>query len=329
MLASIVIPARSWDGHLIATLASIAAQVLPDGLTVETVVGLADEAPTACPDGVRVVHNPNGTIPDALNLAISESRGEVILRVDARCVLPPDYVTRVVDRLADPSVGSVGGAALVMDRGVFGSAYAVSFNSPLLGPSACRYRRTSGPVDTSYLGSWRAEVLRDLGGYDPRLVRNQDNELADRVRASGRTVLYDADLVVGYVNGRRFRSAVQHHHEFGMWRMYQSSQGQMGLSAKHLAALGLGLFGVAAVVAGLKNRRTRRAALAAGAAGYVAAGAVAFRTASRLRSVRGDLDLAPFHPAGVAAAPAVAAVIDAAWAAGLVRGAVAARRRSQ
>ena len=95
-----MIPARSWDGHLIATLASIAAQVLPDGLTVETVVGLADEAPTACPDGVRVVHNPNGTIPDALNLAISESRGEVILRVDARCVLPPDYVTRVVDRLA-------------------------------------------------------------------------------------------------------------------------------------------------------------------------------------------------------------------------------------
>ena len=66
--------------------------------------------------------------------------------------------------------------------------------------------------------------------------------------------------VVGYVNGRPFRSAVQHHHEFGMWRMYQSSQGQKGLSAKHLAALGLGLFGVSAVVAGLKNRRTRRAA---------------------------------------------------------------------
>ena len=39
--------------------------------------------------------------------------------------------------------------------------------------------------------------LLELGGFDPRLIRNQDNELADRVRSSGRTVFYDAELVVG------------------------------------------------------------------------------------------------------------------------------------
>ena len=49
-------------------------------------------------------------------------RGSIVIRVDARCQLQPDHVSRIIDRLGDPAIGSVGGAALVLDRGVFGSA---------------------------------------------------------------------------------------------------------------------------------------------------------------------------------------------------------------
>lgn len=325
MLVSVVIPARNWDGHLVSTLGSIATQVLPADVTLETIVGLAAEPPARCPDGVRVVHNPSGTIPDALNLAIAESRGEVIVRVDSRTNLQQDHMARTVAALEDPAVGCVGGAQLVMDRGVFGSAYAVAFNSPLLGPSAYRYRRSSGPVDTAYLGAWRTTELRALGGFNAQLLRNQDNELAERVRASGHVVLFEANLVVGYLNGRGLRSTVAHHHEFGAWRVLQSSSGTRGLGPKHAVALGIGAGTVVTGLAALARPRSRRLALGAAGSGYVAATALAYRSAIRLRRARQDLELAPLNPVGVALAPALAAVVNAAWVGGLIRGVLRSR----
>lgn len=329
MLVSVVIPARDWDPLLETTLESIAAQRLPDGVSTETIVGLAGSAPDRIPTCVRAIRNPTGTIPDALNLAIAEASGSVVIRVDSRCNLPLDYVARVIGRLDDPTVGCVGAAQLVLDRGVFGTAYAVAFNSPLLGPSAYRYRASSGPSDTAYLGSWRRADLIELGGFDPRLIRNQDNELADRVRASGRLVWYDAELVVGYYNRRNLRSAMAHHHEFGAWRMVQAGHGQRALTPRHIAALATVAVGGLATAAAVVAPATRRTAMLVLGAGYLGATAAAYRTASRLRRVRPDIAGPGFHPIGVALAPAVAVAIDAAWGAGLIRGLALRGGRSQ
>lgn len=323
-LVSIVIPARTWDQYLESTLSSIRRQKLPNGLLVETIIGLADSTAPDPTDDVVTVANPSGNIPDALNLAVAQARGEIIIRVDSRCDLPCTYIARVVERLADPSLGCVGGAALVLDRGMFGSAYAVAFNSPMLGPSSYRYRPRSGPVDTAYLGAWRVSVLRELGGFDPRLIRNQDNELAERVRASGRIVYYDADLVVGYWNGRGLRSTVAHHYEFGLWRMYQSSAGQQGLTRKHIVALVIGSLSAVTVSSTLFRTSARRATLAALTTGYLAAVGLGYRSATRLRRRRRDLDIAPLNPIGVVLAPTLAALINAAWIAGVLRGAAGA-----
>ncbi len=314
---------------LVSTLESIRAQQVPQGLSVETIIGLAGEAPRQNPADVRIVRNPSGTIPDALNRAVEAASGSIVVRVDARCCLPPGYIRRVVDQLENPSIGCVGGAALVLDRGVFGSAYAVAFNSPLLGPSAYRYRGSSGLADTAYLGSWRRADLIELGGFDQRLIRNQDNELADRVRASGRLVWYDSELVVGYYNRRNLRSAMAHHHEFGAWRMVQASHGQRALTPRQVAVLAAvaasGLTAACALIA----PTTRRAAVLAAGASYIGAGATAFHTASRLRRARPDIQGPRFHPIGVVLAPAVAAVIDFAWGMGLVRGLISAASRTK
>lgn len=319
-MVSVVVPARDWDHYLERALSSIRDQALPDDIAVEVIVGLAGRAPSEVPAGVQIVRNPTGTIPDGLNLAIEASSGEVVVRVDARCVLQPDHVGRVVAGLEDPDVGCVGGAALVLDRGLFGSTYAVAFNSPLLGPTVYRYRRTSGPVDAAYLGAWRRSDLDALGGFDPRLVRNQDNELADRVRVSGKVVWYDADLVIGYYNARSLRGALAHHHEFGLWRMIQREQGQQALTRRHVGSLGAVATVGLATAGSLACRRTRPIALASGAAVYGAASLLSWRSATRLRRARPDVTGPAFHPLAPLLAPALGAALDGAWLAGLVRG---------
>lgn len=322
VLVSVVIPAVSWDGLLEHTLETVARQVLPAGVEVETVVALAGPPPTSMPLRTRTVPNPGRSIPAGLNSAIRESVGEIVVRVDARCDLPSNYVERMVEALRDEKLGAVGCAQLVLDRGLFGSAYSVAFNSPLLGPSAYRYRPTSGLIDSAYLGAWRRADLDQLGGFDPRLLRNQDNELADRFRAAGWCVWYDASSVVGYWNSRDLRSSMAHHRDFGAWRMVQYGQGQRALTVRHLTALSVAAVGASLAFGALVSPRTRTLAIGLGAASYVGAAIASVSLAQKVRRRRPDIETAPLNAIGVALAPAVALLINSAWVAGLIRGAL-------
>ena len=53
---------------------------------------------------------------------------------------------------------------------------------------------------------------------------------------------------------------------------------------------------------------------------------VARHSAGRLRRARPDIDGPPFHPLAPVIAPAVAAALDGAWLAGVIRGALKQRR---
>jgi succinoglycan biosynthesis protein ExoA len=327
VLVSVIIPALRWDAQLAGAVASVGSQRLPPGVQVEVAVALADLSGAPDRDGLLLITNPGGSIPVGLNRAIAATTGAVVARVESRCRLAPDHLARMLDGLADARVGSVGGAQLVTDRGVLGSAYAVAFNSPLLGPSRYRFSRTSGATDSPYLGAWRRETLEAVRGFDERLTRNQDNDLADRVRNRGFEVRYDADAVVGYTSGRSLPATLRHHHSFGRWRTAQQRQGGNGFAPRHAAVVGAAAAIGAAGLAALARPHTRRWALAGAAATYVGSSLGAWRTASRLAAARPDLGLAPLDPIGVAAAPALAASIDVAWLAGVLQGAASAVRR--
>ncbi len=229
-------------------------------------------------------------------------------------------MVRVVRGLEDPAVGAVGGAALVLDRGPFGSAYAIAFNSPLLGPSRYRFSRTSGTTGSPYLGAWRRETLDAVDGFDERLPRNQDNDLAERIEARGLEVRYDAGAVVGYVAGRSLGATLRHHYSFGWWRMAQRHQGGQGLAPRHVAVVGL-----AAVGATLGVRGTGPPPVAA--VGPPRRGRGLRRRGGHRHHHRHPPARCPprprpgaVPPVGVVTAPALAAAIDAGWALGLVRG---------
>lgn len=329
MLISVIIPAQTWDDFLVATIESLSRQRLTDGLELEIVVGLAGDSPVELPDQVSVVHNPSGTIPEGLNLAIQASRGEVIARVDARCIVADDHIIKVVAGLSDARVGCIGGAALVLDRGVFGSAYAVAFNSPMLGPSSYRFSRKSGPISSPYAAAWRRETLERAGGFDATLLRNQDNELADRVAELGLIVWYDANIVVGYTNNRSWYGSLKHHYEFGWWRMLRSSRGEKSLGRHKIMTLGVGAAIAAFFLVGLKSHKTRKHTMMSLIGLYLIATVTSYITAHRLRNSRLDIDDAEFDPVGALCAPVVAASLDAAWVAGLVAGIIKMKRISK
>jgi hypothetical protein len=229
---------------------------------------------TGAVDVIVVVDNPTGDRSTGLNLAIAATDAEFVVRLDARTLLPRDYVSRCVGRLErDHSVGVVGGVQWPepSSRAPVARATARALrNRWLLGNPAYRRPGAGGPVDTVYLGVFRRGDLLRLGGFDARLLANEDFDLCARYRASGRRVWLEHDTVVGYEARPGLLALFGQYHAFGrskvrFWRV----AGARPSPRQAVAMLG-GFVGIGVVAASLGSRR-RAVATAVAVLGGLAA----------------------------------------------------------
>jgi len=255
---SVIVPARGAERLIVDCL----AQVLPQLQGEDEVIVAAGDAPTAdaaracAPDDprLRVVMNPRGTTPAALNVALRAARHPVVVRVDAQARIPAGYRDRVVGLLGTTGAVNVGGrqvATAAEGSGALARAIAVAMNSRLgHGGAAYRSGAQGGPVDTVYLGAFRADALRMVDGYDERLTTNQDAELNERLRRAGGTVWLAPDLAVRYLPRTGLRALARQFRGYGRGRAMTAALHRGSLRQRQLAAplLVVGLLGALVLV---------------------------------------------------------------------------------
>jgi succinoglycan biosynthesis protein ExoA len=168
---------------------------------------------------VRVVENPAGRTPAALNLAVATASHDWVVRVDAHGFLPPDYLHEVVRMLEATGAANVGGMMRVEGEDDFGHAVARAMTSPLgIGGSRFHVGGEPGPARTVYLGAFRRSALDRVGGFDEHFWRAQDWELNYRLRLAGETVWFTPHLSVGYRPRRTPLALARQFHGSGRWR---------------------------------------------------------------------------------------------------------------
>jgi cellulose synthase/poly-beta-1,6-N-acetylglucosamine synthase-like glycosyltransferase len=236
-------------------LASVRAQDYSGSIEIVVAAPPGEPAPA---DGT-VVANPTGKRSPGLNLAAAAATGDIVVRVDARSVLPPDYVRRCVARLqSDPSIGVVGGvqrAAVPESSDVVARGIARALRNRWTTGGAS-YRRTgaSGSVDTVYLGVFRRDELLAVGGYDVSLDANEDFDLCQRYLARGQQVWLEEGLAVDYEGRTRLADVWRQYVAFGeakvqYWRMRHERPNGRQLVGLLGPVVGLVAFG-GAVLAG-------------------------------------------------------------------------------
>jgi succinoglycan biosynthesis protein ExoA len=241
---SVIMPVLDEEQHLSEAVTGVLAQEYPGQLelvlslgpsqdrTDEIAAGLA-----ADDDRIRLVENPSGRTPDALNAAIKAARHDLIVRADGHCVLSPGYIRLAVDELRRTGAANVGGIMRAEGETDFENAVARAMTSPLgIGAAPFHLGGSPGPADSVYLGVFRREVLDRLGGYDEHFARAQDWELNHRIRAAGETVWFTPDLVVTYRPRSSLRALAGQFFRTGQWRREVIRRHPMTASPRYLAA---------------------------------------------------------------------------------------------
>jgi cellulose synthase/poly-beta-1,6-N-acetylglucosamine synthase-like glycosyltransferase len=245
-----VVPARRAAALLAGCVTLLRAQLRDDD---EIVIAAGDDDTAAAAQvlagsepRLRVVANPAGTTPAALNAAVAVARHPVIVRVDAQSRIPVGYRDRVVELLATTGAVNVGGRQVAEATTGRAATIAAAMNSRLgHGGAAYRSGSAGGPVDTVYLGAFRADALRGIGAFDERFTTNQDAELNERLRRAGGTVWLDPGLVVGYLPRTTLRALARQFRGYGRGRAMTARRHPGSLARRQLAAptLVVGLLG--------------------------------------------------------------------------------------
>jgi glycosyltransferase involved in cell wall biosynthesis len=226
---SVILPVRNEERHIEACLASVRGQdysggpmeiLVADGRSEDRtraiVARIAEEDPR-----VRLVDNPGGIVPTAMNAAIREARGRFVVRVDGHATIPPDYVTSVLRAFRESGADCVGGAMAADAEGYWGRVIAHATSHPFgVGGSRFHYADTASEVDTVYLGAYERSRLLELGLYDERFVRNQDDELNYRLRSTGGRVWFDPRIRASYVNRGSLRKLFSQYRQYGYWKVW-------------------------------------------------------------------------------------------------------------
>jgi len=228
---SIIIPCFNEQITICKLLEAIYAQTFPR-LDLEVVV--ADGMST---DGTRaeiaafidshpglhiaVVDNLKRHIPAGLNSALKETRGEIIIRLDAHSMPYPDYVERCVADLEAGLGDNVGGVWEILPGADtwLGRSIAVAAAHPL-GVGDAFYRHAGKPalVDTVPFGAFKRELLALVGFFDETLLSNEDYEFNARIRKTGGKVWLDPSIRSVYFARGSLPGLAKQYFRYGFWK---------------------------------------------------------------------------------------------------------------
>lgn len=170
---------------------------------------------------VTVVDNPRRVIPAGLNLAIANSTGEVILRMDAHAIPAADYVERCLADL-DAGLGANVGGVIDIKPGRenwIGRSIAVAAAHPLgVGDAYYRWATKPTEADTVAFGAYKRSLYERVGKFDETLLANEDYEWNTRVRASGGRIWIDPSIRAVYYARADLRSLSKQYFTYGFWK---------------------------------------------------------------------------------------------------------------
>ena len=198
-LVSVVIPAHNEEAAIEATVRSVLASQYPrievvvvDDGSVDRTAEILDSQ-FGSDARVRIHHQVNRGKPAALNQALAMCAGEIVVTIDADTTIDSSAIERLVRHFVDPGTAAVAGNVKVGNR----TRWITRWQALEYITSQNMEKRAFDllnciTVVPGALGAWRAEAIRNVGGFTADTLA-EDTDLTISLRRRGWRISYDEE----------------------------------------------------------------------------------------------------------------------------------------
>lgn len=171
---------------------------------------------------IRLLENPNKTVPFAMNIGIREAKGDVIVRIDGHCEYPVNYLSELENKLYELKADNVGGVWNTKPAADTSMCRAISVaSSHPFGVGTSRHKigvKKIIETDTVPFGCYRRDVFNRIGLFDEELTRNQDDEFNARLINHGGKIYLIPSLVINYTARDNLTKMCKMYYQYGLYK---------------------------------------------------------------------------------------------------------------
>ena len=287
---SVIMAVRNEAGSIRMAVSSVLDQDV-NGIDLELLVvdGRSDDGSrevleeiAAAEPRLRVLDNPHRLTPHAFNIGLREAAGDYVCIFGSHTSYDRDYIAVCLEELErHGAVGSSGRVLIEPADDSLGSQLVVWMLNPSFASSGRSFRTApEGFADSIAYPLFRKEPLLEIGGYNERLARNQDNDMNQRLRAAGHR------LYLTWRTTSRYRAQpgpialMRYAYRNGYWNYMTIAENPRAMRARHFTPLafvaGVAGSSLAAGITAAAGRRRLSSAFgrlsAAGLGAHLAAG---------------------------------------------------------
>jgi len=187
---------------------------------------------------IKLMNNPFKYVPFALNLAIKNSTGDPIIRLDAHTKYSEDYFLKILEVFEQTQADIVGGPMIKKGITDFQKAAAYVTSSPFgIGDSKIHRSNYNGESDHVYLGAWKRKLFDEIGYFDENLIRNQDDEFHYRAKSLGKKIYLSSTIKSEYLPRKNFKSIFKQYFQYGLYKPLVLKKIRSEIKLRHLIPL--------------------------------------------------------------------------------------------
>jgi glycosyltransferase involved in cell wall biosynthesis len=227
---SIIIPTYNEEKYISNCLDSILSQdysedtmevLIIDGMSKDNTRNIVSEY---CKhySFIKLLDNPDKSVPHALNIGIKTSHGEVIIRIDGHCEYPINYISTLVRFLYELNADNVGGVWNTLPAKDNSICRAIAIGSShKFGVGNSKHKVGVSKIiqtETVPFGCYHRDVFSKIGLFDEELIRNQDDEFNARLIKSGGKIFLIPSIVINYIARDSVRKMSKMYYQYGLFK---------------------------------------------------------------------------------------------------------------
>ena len=208
--------------------------LLIDGNSTDDTCAIIKTYMAQHPD-IYLLNNPQRIVPYALNKAIENAKGDIIIRLDAHTDYSIDYFEKIVEVFKNTDADIVGGPMRIAKgdiiQNAIGYATCTAFG---VGNSSFHFPDYKGYADSVYLGAWKKSIFKTTGLFDVAFKRNQDDEFHYRAKSLGFKIYQHPDIKLYYHPRKTLGLLFKQYYQYGLYKPLVLHKIKSAVSIRHL-----------------------------------------------------------------------------------------------